>query len=205
MRLPPIPGPRDVVHVLERVTGLLGNAEELLTSAGSLVRRIDATREAADEVVARTDGTVSRAEVMVDRLEPVLVRVEETFVRTDELMVRLEQVLGRTETVFARVDDLLARFEPTLNQLLPTLDRLAQTTQPREVDALVSLIDHLPMLVGRLENEILPVLETLGTVAPDLHDLLDTSQALNEMLGKLPGMGRVKERVERQQEEEGRG
>lgn len=163
MRLPAIPGPRDVVQLLERVTGLLGAAEKLVASAGGLVERIEQTRAEAAEVVARTDGTRARADALVDR------------------------------------------FEPVLERLLPTLERLAETTDPREVDALVSLIDHLPLLVGKLETEVVPILETLSTVSPDLHDLLDTSRELNEMLAKLPGMGRIKARVEEKQLDDGRG
>ena len=69
----------------------------------------------------------------------------------------------------------------------------------------MSLIDHLPLLVGKLETEVVPILETLSTVSPDLHDLLDTSRELNEMLAKLPGMGRIKARVEEKQQDDGRG
>ena len=54
----------------------------------------------------------------------------------------------------------------------------------------------------RVERDVLPVMTTLGTVAPDLHDLLDVSRELNEMLGKLPGLGRIKRRVEEEQEAE---
>jgi hypothetical protein len=37
-------------------------------------------------------------------------------------------------------------------------------------------------------------------VAPDLHDLLETSRELNEMLAKLPGMGLIKKRVDEEQD-----
>ena len=157
MRLPPIPGPRDVVQLVDRVTGLLGTAEQLLTDAGGLIARIESTRAAADEVVARTDSTVTRA------------------------------------------DDLLARMEPSLTRLQPTLERLAETTDPREVDAMVALIDQLPLLAAKLETDVIPVLNTLTSVAPDLHDLLDVSRELNEMLAKLPGMGRLKKKVDEEQ------
>jgi hypothetical protein len=93
--------------------------------------------------------------------------------------------------------------EPSLLKLQPTLERLAETTDPREVDAMVATIDHLPLLAAKLETDVIPVLDTLTTVAPDLHDLLDVSKELNLMLGKLPGMGRVKKRVDEQQESEG--
>ena len=51
----------------------------------------------------------------------------------------------------------------------------------------MQLIDHLPDLTERVERDVLPVMATLGTVAPDIHDLLDVSRELNEMLAKLPG------------------
>lgn len=157
MRLPPIPGPRDVVQLVDRVTGLLSTAEQLLADAGGLIGRIESTRAAADEVVARTDSTVTRA------------------------------------------DDLLVRLEPSLTRLQPTLERLAETTDPREVDAMVALIDQLPLLAAKLETDVIPVLNTLTSVAPDLHDLLDVSRELNEMLAKLPGMGRLKKKVDEEQ------
>jgi hypothetical protein len=73
------------------------------------------------------------------------------------------------------------------------------------VDALVTLIDHLPVLALKMETDIVPVLDSLSSVAPDLHDLLDVSRELNEMLAKLPGMGRIKQRVDEEQELDGRG
>ncbi len=69
---------------------------------------------------------------------------------------------------------------------------------------MVKLIDQLPDLVERLETDILPMLVTLRTVGPDVHDLLDITRELNQMLGKLPGMGRVKRRVEEQKEQDPR-
>ena len=50
---------------------------------------------------------------------------------------------------------------------------------------------------------MLPVLATLGTVAPDLHDLLTVSRELNDMLAKIPGMGRLKRRIDEEEGEDG--
>ena len=158
MRLPPIPGPRDVVQLVDRVTGLLAAAEQLVRRAAELVDRIDETRAAADEVVARTDTTVTRA------------------------------------------DELVGRLEPSLTRLQPTLERLAETTAPHEVDAMVALVDQLPLLAAKLETDVIPILHTLTTVSPDLHDLLEVSRELNEMLAKLPGMGLIKKRVDQEQD-----
>jgi hypothetical protein len=175
MRLPSVPGPRDVLALVERagealemalaaaprLGKLLDDAERLLGTVDALVARIEVTRRGADDLVLRAEEPVRRATALVSALEP------------------------------------------SLTKLQPTLERLAETTDPREVDALVGLVDHLPMLVDRLERDILPILGTLTSVAPDLHDLLDVSRELNGMLAKIPGMGRIKQRVDEQQAGQG--
>ena len=51
-----------------------------------------------------------------------------------------------------------------------------------------------------LRTDIIPILDSMGSVAPDVHDLLDVSRELNEMLGQIPGMSRMKRRIDDQQE-----
>jgi ABC-type transporter Mla subunit MlaD len=188
VHLPSLPGPRDlralagrgadlvdqVVGLVPRVSILLDAADALLGEVHALLDRIEQTRADADDVVRRTEVTRARADEMVTDARPPL----------DRLVALL---------------DLL---EPSLLKLQPTLGRLAEATDPREVDALVRLVDQLPTLADRTERDVLPVLATLSSVAPDIHDLLDVSRELNEMLAKLPGMGRIKKRVEDEQQDE---
>ena len=61
---------------------------------------------------------------------------------------------------------------------------------------MVALIDTLPDIAHKLDRDILPVLDTLGTVAPDLRDLLDVSRQLNVMLSAIPGLGRIRKQIE---------
>ena len=181
MRLPSVPGPRDLVAVVERagdglehlfatvprLRALLEQAETVVTEVAALVGRIELTRGEAQAVARRTDETVANAEGLV-----------------------------------ARADTMLASLEPPLSRLQPSLERLAETTHPQEVDALIDLIDLLPGLLDQVERDVVPMMKTLGSVAPDVHDLLDVSRELNEMLAKLPGMGRIKKRVDEQQAED---
>jgi hypothetical protein len=211
MRLP-VPGPRDVWQLLERggdaveqllgavprMVGLLDDAEVLVRRASSLVDGIDATRASADEVVVRTDAVVTRADGVISRSDEVVARTGPLLDRTGELVTSVTPLNDRLTA-------LLDSLEPSLGKLQPVLERLAETTAPHEVDAMVELIDHLPRLAHKMETDIVPVLDSLSSVAPDLHDLLDVSRELNEMLAKIPGMGRVKDKVDRQQEDEGRG
>jgi ABC-type transporter Mla subunit MlaD len=180
MRLP-VPGPRDVLGLLERgadqletLLGLVPRMVTLLDRVEGIVERIDATLDQVDTVtgdaagvVARVDGVVDHAEANVNRLAP-----------------------------------LLDGMEPSLTKLQPTLERLAETTHPDEVAALVTMVDHLPELTHRLETDILPIMGSLGTVAPDLHDLLAVSRELNDMLAKVPGLGRIKRRIDEEQGED---
>ena len=191
MRLPPVPGPRDVLALMERggeareqllgaaprLVSLVDDAETLVRRADGLVDHIDATSTAADGVVGRADAALTRADELLTSLVPLN----------------------------ERLAALLDRLEPPLTRLQPTLDRLAETTDTREVDALVELVDHLPALAHKMDVDIIPVLDSLSSVAPDVHDLLDVSRELNEMLGQIPGLGRMKARIDKQQEAEGRG
>jgi hypothetical protein len=190
MKLPFL-DPRDVVRLVERgaeavdllvgavprLVSLIAEAEVLLERTGALIERIEATRGGADDVVRRTDSVVTEAERLVTS--------------TDPLTVRLRKLLDSTE--------------PSLMKLQPTLERLAETTEPHEVDAMIALVDQLPVIATKMETHVIPVMDTLSTVSPDLHDLLEVSRELNEMLAGLPGLGRIKKRIDEEQEEEGRG
>lgn len=215
MRLP-VPGPRDLLAVLEkgadqveallgavpRVLTLLDQAEVLLVRASAAIDQVEAVTRDAAAVVVHTNAVVDRAEALVGRSGGAVDGAEALVGRTDGVVDRAEVLVGDTDGLVRRLATLLELVEGPMTTLEPTLRTLADTTHPEEVAALVQLIDHLPELTTRVETDVLPVLSTLGTVAPDLHDLLDVSRELNEMLGKLPGLGRIKRRVEEEQEAE---
>ena len=182
MRLP-LGDPRDKLALIGRGPALVEQAFALLPRTVALLGSAEALLVRADELVDRIDNTRSEA---------------------DALIVRTAGTVGSVEPTIARLQALLDSFAPALESLQPTLARLAETTHPDEVDAMVKLIDQLPDLVERLESDVLPMLVTLRTVGPDVHDLLDITRELNQMLGKLPGMGRVKRRVEEQKQEDPR-
>ncbi len=182
MRLP-IGDPRDAL-------ALIGRGPALVEQAFALVPRAAALLDSAEALLARADALVDR--------------IDETRSNADALIVRTAGTVGSAEPTIERAQALLDSFAPALERLQPTLDRLAETTHPDEVDAIVKLVDQLPELVERLEVDIMPMLTTLRTVGPDVHDLLDITRELNVMLGKVPGMGRVKKRVEEQKEQDPR-
>jgi hypothetical protein len=224
MRLP-VPGPRDVMSALERgseqveallgavprMLALLDQAEALVARASLIVDRVEVVAEAATAEVARVSTVVDAATAEVDRVGSVADDAQKQIDRVGSVaddaqkqIDRVGSVVGGAAVQADRAAALLDVLEPPLTTLQPTLQTLADTTHPEEVAALVTLVDHLPAVTEQFERDILPVLATLGSVAPDLHDLLDVSRELNEILGKIPGLGRIKRRVEEEDEDNGR-
>ncbi|GAA1927422.1 hypothetical protein [Nocardioides hwasunensis] len=211
MRLP-VPGPRDVLSALERggdqleaLVGAVPRLLALLDQAEVMLERVAGTVDRIDAVVADAAAEVVRVGVVVDASALQVDRVA-TVVDASTLQVdRVATVVDDSGVQVARTAALLDMLEPPLTALQPTLQTLADTTHPDEVAALVTLVDHLPALTEQVERDVLPVLRTLGSVAPDLSELLTVSRELNEILGKVPGIGRLKRKVEQEEEEDAAG
>ncbi|MBA2560041.1 MAG: hypothetical protein H0V07_09170 [Propionibacteriales bacterium] len=175
----PFPGPSSVI-------GAAGRGLDALEQAMSLVPRLVVVMADVEQIVARAGVLLTDA--------------EKTQQHAAQLVDRTADVVSRAGDLTDRAGPLLDQFEPTLLRLRPVLERLADTTDPDEVAAIVAMLDLMPELVGKLRDDIVPVLDTLGTVAPDLRDLLHLSRELNDMLAGIPGLGRVKRTIEVEQD-----
>ncbi len=216
MRLP-VPGPRDVLSALERggdqvealmgavprMLALLDQAEVLVARAAGVIDRVEAVAEAAAGEVARVATVVEGATLQIDRVGAVAddarTQIDRVGAVADGAQERIDSVgtvADGAAVQVARAASLMDVLEPPLTTLQPTLQALADTTSPAEVEALVRLVDQLPELTSSMEKDVMPVLATLGTVAPDVHDLLTVARELNDMLAKVPGMGRLKRRID---------
>lgn len=207
-----VPGPRDLFRVLERGADQIESLVGVVPRVVALLDQAEALLSLGPRLVTMAD----RAEVLVSRIAAILDSVDVVTAAAAVEVAQVEGVVGQAQTaadathvvvaqarvLVGRLTLLLDRMEPSLTKLQPTLEVLADTTDPTEVAALVAMVDRLPELTRRLENDVLPIMGTFGTVAPDLHDLLAVSSELNEIIGKVPGFGRIKRRVEEAQEEE---
>ncbi|MET3803384.1 ABC-type transporter Mla subunit MlaD [Nakamurella sp. UYEF19] len=183
-----LPGPTDLL-------ALAGRGFEAAEKAIALVPRLVV-------IVGEVEQLMATVRKVVADIQTVQTRAAAVVGRTETVVTRAETVVGRTEKLTAALTPLLDRFQPTLDKLEPMVAHLAATTSPVEIDAIVKLVDTLPDVAAKMQTDILPILDTLGTVAPDLRDLLDVSRELNEILGAVPGLGRIKKRIEERQEQE---
>jgi hypothetical protein len=85
------------------------------------------------------------------------------------------------------MDPMVDVFQDPLLALAPAVRRLAASIDPDEVEAVVAFIDRLPQLMTHLDEDILPVIGSLGSVGTDVHDLLDTMQDLRHVVKGFPG------------------
>ncbi|MGH3911716.1 MAG: hypothetical protein ACRDRM_12905, partial [Pseudonocardiaceae bacterium] len=68
----------------------------------------------------------------------------------------------------------------------PAVRRMADTTDPEEIDALVTLIDRLPRLASAMDVDVIPLLGRIEQIGPDLNELLDNVSDLNRMANRMP-------------------
>ncbi len=183
-------------RTLDGVGPSLPGSSALMSLAGRATEAV----ERALSLLPRIAETVTIAEALIERVNSVVAEIETTVHRAQAVVERTEVVVEQAAALTQQLAPLMEQFHPTLTQLHPILDRITETTQPDEVAAVVEMLNLTPDLVTKLRNDIIPVLDTMGTVAPDVRDLLDVSRGLNGMLAGLPGLGRIKRRVEDEKE-----
>jgi len=142
-------------------------------------------------------------ERVLGRVGDLLDAVEGIVTRVDRLVDRVEETRQRVDGVVDAVVPVVVRTTLLLDRLQPSLEALAEHTSPEAVAVLGDAVDRVPGLLTRLDRDVLPVLGTLGSVAPDITELLQASHELNEMLGGLPGMKRIRQRVEDERDDDG--
>ncbi|MGH3927788.1 MAG: hypothetical protein ACRDTT_33810 [Pseudonocardiaceae bacterium] len=148
-----------------RVIGLVAAAEQTLANVNEAVARTEQSLERTELIIARVDGVVAAANQAVTAAT-----------------VTVEQV----EILTASAAPLLASYSEPLRRLEPTVRRMADTTDPQEIDALVTLIDRLPRLANAMDGEVIPLLGRIEQIGPDLNQLLDNVSDLNRMVNRVP-------------------
>jgi ABC-type transporter Mla subunit MlaD len=200
----PMPGPADVLRFAERGYVAMEQALGLVPRVTELVGQLERIAGRGEAALDGLDQSRQRADQLIDRTGGLLGEIERVLTAATTLVDKTDHVVAGAQAVSGRAGELLDKFEPTLGQLAPIADRLAASTSPAEVDAVVLLIDTMPELVDRLRKEILPILASMTNVAPDIRELLDTTKEFTTVLGSLPGLGRIKKRIEEHEEEHDR-
>ncbi len=183
----PLPGPNDLVQAAAALRAGVGDALDLVPRLGALLAQ-------AESLVGRFASIMDRIETTVDRADTLIAGVAST----DE---SAREVVASVQETSVRINSLLALYEEPLHSLAPTVSEFAASIDPAEVRAMIQLVDRLPILLAHVDDDVLPILTTLDRVGPDLHQLLEIAQDVQVALGGLPGMGWIRKRAEKEEEE----
>ena len=183
-----------VTALLDRVDGVVDRADQAISSvaetqakADEAIAGVGATQGRADEAIAAVLRIQEKANAAIEAVGSTQIRANEAIEAAGRTIVGAGGTLDKADSLVGRLDPLLSAYEEPLAGLAPSVRRLAETLEPHEVEALVTLIDRLPRLVQHLDQDILPVLESLGNVGTDVHDLVDTVQDLRQIVKGFPG------------------
>lgn len=138
--------------------GLPGRAEALLDDVSALLVRVNTVVDAADMVVAEVAMTTRSADVVVDSASKASVTA-----------------LGLVEL-----------FDPIAQRSAPMAKKFVESLDEDEIDAAIAMVDQLPGLVAHMEA-VIPILATLDTVAPEIHELLGVTKDVRRAVIGIPG------------------
>jgi len=185
----PFPGPAAVIG------GAMSAAEAGETAIGLVPRAVEAMAR-VEALLDRAERVVTHAEAVVDEAAEsnakVRTAVDAVAVVTRDAGRRVEGAGG----LVARMDPLLGTWEPVGRKLAPQATRFADNLSDHEVDAAITLIDRMPVVLEHMDTDLLPVLRTLDRVGPDLHELLEVVEDLRRVVTGLPGVGLLRRRGE---------
>jgi len=163
------------------VAGLPARVSALLDDAEGLVRQVSVVVDGAARAVAAADAVISACAEIADRTAVV---ASET-----------EVVVGSAAHSAAVADELLKLYRPLALDAAPLASRFVNEISEDEVHAAIKLFDQLPELADRM-TALMPILTTLDTVSPEVHELLEVVKDVRQAIIGVPGFAFFRRRGE---------
>jgi hypothetical protein len=171
----------------QRLLRLVTEAEELLAGARRSLASVEATIAAANAAVTRVDGVLDATETILARTRTVVGSAHAVTGDAATTVAAAGRLTGTGQ-------DLLGQVEPSVQRVLPLLEKFADSVSPAEVDAAVALVNELPELTRSLQHDVLPLLQTLDRVGPDVNEMLHVLDDLRRAILGIPGFTFLKKR-----------
>ncbi|MBM7230266.1 methyl-accepting chemotaxis protein [Dietzia cinnamea] len=195
----------DVRTTVARADRMIDQVAGTVTDAEGVVRRVDGTIDSAEGVVSRVGATVDTADelvldagTLVERVVPLLDFADSALAPVkpvvEALLVDAEFDPEVAKRVATRLTEVLVWADKTVSLLEPIAGEVLQSVDPEEIKAVVKFIDHLPALGESLETDIMPVLASMDTVAPEVHQILEVAQQCLEAVAGIPGFQLLRRR-----------
>lgn len=207
------PGPVELFRLLGRaraalevalgavppLLALLNELNALVVEARAFIVASRLTQQQAAQLVSEVETTRGQVQAIIDSARRTEADARHTAADAQQTVASAATAVLEARDLIGDVRSLMERFEPALRKLAPVADSVAEQITVEDAEAFTALVHSAPQLVEKLSNDVVPVLDSLDTVGSDLREVMDTTQQMDEMLGAVPGLGRVKKRIERQQ------
>ncbi|MFC0452585.1 ribulose-1,5-bisphosphate carboxylase/oxygenase large subunit [Rhodococcus jostii] len=177
-------GPRDLVRTVTGIARWSVDTADLLVS---LPGRIGILLDQVEVLIARIEAISDGAEIAVARATAV----------SDTAATVVATAAGTS----ASAQTLIGLYEPLAKKAAPLAQRFVDDLTEEEIHAAIGLVDHLPELTMRMEG-LLPILATLDTVSPEIHQLLEEVQGVRQAIQGVPGFKFFRKRGEAQEDED---
>jgi predicted NBD/HSP70 family sugar kinase len=132
-----------------------------------------------DDLFARVDAVITSIERVADQAGALITKVEAT---TDDAAV---VVVGAGDAS-AKAQSMIDQLVPITERAIPLGRTFVENFSEAELQASIKMVDHLPELLERMDA-IMPILATLDTVSPEIHQLLEVTKDVRKAVIGIPG------------------
>lgn len=174
---------------------VLPGRNSVVRSVGDIVQWSVSTVIFAVTLPGRLDTLLVNVERLVARISQIAENADRVVVGAASVTVRAETLIEAVEQTSDIAQQLLEMYEPLAVQLAPLASRFANELSEAEVIAAIRLIDQLPELTDRVAA-VLPILATLDSVSPEIHELLLVVKDLKQAIVGVPGFHFFRKRGE---------
>ena len=190
-----------VADLPARIAALVDEADRLVARVDETLDRVDATVDRVDATVVRVNATVDGVDATVERVNTVVDTVERVAGHAEQVVERIIPVTGAAEGVLESVgatsagaQALLEVFQPMAERGAPLLQHFIDEFSVEELQALIRLIDQVPVFTEHMETDVMPILATLDRVGPDVHELLEVLKDVRLAIQGVPGFSLFRRR-----------
>lgn len=165
---------------------LVDRTADTVLFAVSVPGRVEALLDTAETLVARVDGVVTDAAAAVSRAAAVIESTTQVVEEAAATAAHAKQVIESAGASTDVAGELLDTYAPLAKQAAPLASQFLDELSPDEVRAAILMLDQFPELSQRMVG-LMPVLATLETVGPELHELLDVAKDVRQAITGMPG------------------
>lgn len=181
--------------------GSMSVAKYGFDAAISGVRWVKGTAVFALALPGRIDALLDDATRVVDRINRVVDSAEAVVAEVERATTSAEHVVHSASLASRTALELVELIDPIARTSIPFARKFVDHLDENEVDAAIEMVNHLPVLVEHMEATI-PILATLDSVAPEVHELLNVTKDVRRAVIGIPGFKFFRNRGQEKLEDE---